>query len=157
MFDRVLLYLPITGHILQSAYAARFGRTFGTLYSSGIPILEALNLTAGVFNNVIWKNEINNLIYHIKNGESLTSAIAKASNFPAIMKQMLSVGEESSSIDKLALEAARFYEEETEYILQKKLSLLEPIALMIIAVTVAFLAAAVLLPLFRMASSIRAV
>jgi len=157
ILDTMILHLPISGRILQSAYAARFGRTFGTLYSSGIPILEALELTAGVFNNIIWKSEINSLIYYIKNGESLTSAITKARNFPVIMKQMLSVGEESSSIDQLALEAARFYEEETEYILQKQLSLLEPIALMIIATTVAFLAAAVLLPLFRMASGIRAV
>ncbi len=153
-FDRGVLSFPIVGKIMTSAYASRFGSTFGTLYSGGIPILDALQLSKGVFGNVLWQEDIDSIGNAVKHGESFANAVSRAKTFPAILRQMLAVGAESSAIDSLAIEAADFYEEEAENILQKQLALLEPMALVLIAVVVAFMAAAVLLPMFSMSSGI---
>ena len=153
--DSFVLKIPLVGNVLTSAYSARFGSTFGALYSGGIPLLEALRLTSAVFGNVVWREDIVLLGQRVRSGESFSSAVSKIKCFPTIMKQMLSVGAESSAIDTLAIEAASFYEEETENLLQKQLALLEPLALILIAIVVAFMAAAVLLPMFSMSSGIR--
>jgi len=153
--DYIILKTFVVGRILTNIYAARFSRTFGTLYASGIPIIRALTLTKNSFKNRIWYDELTELTTKIEGGESFGSAINSLKALPEIMKQMLAVGDESGAIDKLALETASYYEDETEYDIQKYLSLLEPIALIIIAVAVAFMSASVLLPMFKMASGIR--
>lgn len=153
--DRLRLNLPIAGEISKNIYIARFCRSFGTLHSSGVTLLNSLELSMPALHNYLLLNDLQTVLKSLRRGEGLAEPFTKAKNFPPLMAQMIAVGEESGELDKLLLDIAVYYEQEADTQIKKYLSLIEPFSLMIISGMVAFIAAAIMLPLFKMATALR--
>lgn len=148
--DKYKLGLPLLGNVLLNVYIARFSRTFGILHQSGIQLLEALELSKPSLTNKVLEYEIDKLIKSIQNGQGLAQPLSESKIFPPMMVQLVAVGEETGTLDKLLLDIADYFELETDLRTKKMLALIEPCALLIIAVLVAFIASAIMLPLFKM-------
>ena len=143
--------------MVRAVEISRFTRTLGTLYASGVQLLDALFLSKAVLGNEILRQEINKIIVSVRDGKGMARPLAKSAWFPPLLTQMLAVGEESGSLDKVLADCAEYYTQETEYLLKRYLALIEPAALMLIALFVMLIAASIMLPLFRMSSTLRMV
>jgi type II secretory pathway component PulF len=150
IIDKYKLGLPLLGNVLLNLYIARFSRTFGILHQSGIQLLEALELSKPSLTNKVLEYEIDKLIKNIQNGQGLAQPLSESKIFPPMMVQMVAVGEETGALDKMLLDIADYFELETDLRTKKILSLIEPCALLGIAILVAFIASAIMLPLFKM-------
>ncbi len=153
--DSFKLRLPLFGEISKNIYIARFCRSFGTLHSSGVNLLNSLELSMPALHNFLLLKDLQTVIKSLRGGQGLAEPFTKAKNFPPLMAQMIAVGEESGELDKLLLDIAVYYEQEADAQIKKYLSLIEPFSLMIISSLVAFIAAAIMLPLFKMATALR--
>lgn len=150
VLDKYKLNSPLLGNILLNVYIARFSRTFGILHKSGIQLLEALELSKPSLTNKVLEVEIDKLIRSIQNGQGLAQPLNESKIFPPMMVQLVAVGEETGALDKLLLDIADYFELDTDLKIKKILALVEPCALLIIAIMVAFIASAIMLPLFKM-------
>ena len=149
------LAYPVLGSLILAIELSRFTRTLGTLYTSGVPLLEALDLGKAVLSNAALRREIDKAIVSVRDGKGMSRPLAKSEFFPPLLTQMLAVGEESGALDKVLADCAEYYTQETEYLLKRYLALIEPAALMLIAFFVMLIAASIMLPLFRMSSTLR--
>ncbi|MDR2430939.1 MAG: type II secretion system F family protein [Candidatus Margulisbacteria bacterium] len=147
---------PLLGRLLLTAGLAGFTGTLGALYASGVPLLDALYLSQGALANAALRRELDSVIVSARDGKGMAQPLSRSRIFPPLLAQMAAVGEESGALDKVLSDCAEYYEQETEFLLKRYLSLLEPAALLIIAVFVMLIAAAVMLPLFRMSAVLRA-
>ena len=151
------LRCPVLGNLVLAVELARFTRTLGTLYASGVQLLEALALSKAVLGNAALRQEMDRVIISVRDGKGMSRLLAKSVLFPPLLTQMLAVGEESGSLDKVLMNCAEYYTQETEYLLKRYLALLEPAALVLIAAFVMLIAASIMLPLFRMSSTLRVI
>ncbi len=154
-FDRYKLQTPVLGHLLLTIATARFCRTLGVLYQGGVQLLECLELSKPTLGNKVLEAEINNTAVSVRNGKGISQPLAESKYFPLMMTQMIAVGEQTGALDKLLLDIASYYELEIDFKIKKLLSLIEPLALIFISILVAFIASAIMLPLFRMAGAVR--
>ena len=154
-FDYLRLHLPIVGPITHNVAISRFVRTLGVLHRGGVPLIKALELSSEAASNMVIINEVKKVIESVKDGRGIATPLAESSIFPPLLVQMLGIGEESGSLDVMAIEVADFYDQETEYKIKRQMALMEPIALIVIAVLVAFIAASFLLPMFKIATNLR--
>ena len=155
LFDYLRLHLPIVGPITHNVAISRFVRTLGVLHRGGVPLIKALELSSEAASNMVIIHEVRKVIESVKDGRGIATPLAESSIFPPLLVQMLGIGEESGSLDVMALEVADFYDQETEYKIKRQMALMEPIALIVIAVLVAFIAASFLLPMFKIATNLR--
>ena len=149
-WDKNKLNLPIFGKIFRKIILARFTRSFSMLSESGISILPALTIVSKVVDNNYVTASIQEMIYGIERGESLTNTAAVSGLFTGIVLQMISVGEETGSIDVLFNEVADFYEEEVDFDLRRLSDAIEPIVLIFMGVLVLVLALGVFLPMWNL-------
>jgi type II secretory pathway component PulF len=155
LFDRMYFKLPLVGPIAMALACARFARILGSLYQSGVPLMQALQLSRDSQSNQFVKADLDLAIASVKDGRGLSQPLFESQVFPPMLPQMLAVGEEAGKLGEMALKTAVFFEEEAEYQLKKYMALLEPLALMVIALAVAFMASAIILPMFKMAGNFR--
>ncbi|MFC1517351.1 type II secretion system F family protein [Candidatus Margulisiibacteriota bacterium] len=153
--DFLKFKLPIFGPVIHHAAISRFARTLGTLHHSGVPLIRALELSKDSVNNIIIAEALDKVIASVQDGKGISEPLGQIKIFPQIMVHMIGVGEESGSLDEMALKTADFYDQETDYKIKRQMALLEPLALVFIAIIVAFIAASILLPMFKMAGSLR--
>jgi len=139
------------GGIGRDVYMARFARTLGMLVTSGTPIIEALNITAEVMNNVVYEEKIKQAASQVEKGVPLSVPIEKAKIFPVIVPQMISVGEQTGKLDETLQKLADYYEEEADDKIKSLSSLFEPVIIVIIGLGVAFLVFSILLPIYQIA------
>jgi len=149
------LQYPVLGTLFLTTALARFARTLGTLSAAGVQLLEALNLSKTVLNNFVLQEEVEKVIVSVRDGRGMAKPFSRSAFFPPLFNQMVAVGEESGALDKVLLDCAVYYEQETEFLLKRYLVLLEPIALILVAGFVMLIAAAVMLPLFKMSAALR--
>lgn len=153
--DRTKLTIPIVKGTTRKIITARFTRTLAVLLSSGIPLLNALDSAAKVADNKVVENGMKQVLSRITKGEALAPTIVEIGVFPPMVISMIRVGEESGALDNVLLKTADFYDDEVETEIQRMMSLIEPIMIVIMAVVVGIIVLAIVLPMFDMFSVIR--
>ena len=150
--DRFVLKLPIIGEILDKSAVARFGRTLSTTFAAGVPLVDALDSVAGAAGNVVYANAARKIKEDVSTGQQLQFAMKSSGIFPAMAIQMVSIGEESGSLDEMLDKVATFYEEEVDNMVDGLTSLMEPIIMSVLGVLVGGLIVAMYLPIFQLGS-----
>ena len=148
--DRASLKIPIIGPILNKAAIARYARTLATMFSAGVPLVEALESVAGATGNIVYELAVMRMRDEVATGQRLQRAMENTELFPNMVVQMIAVGEESGSLDEMASKVADFYEEEVDNAVDSMSSLLEPLIMAILGVLVGGLVIAMYLPIFKM-------
>jgi type IV pilus assembly protein PilC len=152
--DRITLKLPILGNIMRKIAVARFCRTLATLISSGVPILDGLEITARTSGNAIVEDAIMLTRKSIERGETISAPLKETAVFPAMVTQMISVGEATGALDTMLAKIADFYEEEVDTAVAGLLTLLEPIMIAVLGVVVGGIVIAMYLPIFDLISKL---
>jgi len=155
-FHRIFLSLPIFGPLFQKIAVARFCRTLGTLLSSGVPIMDALEVVAKTAGNVIVEEAIMYVRAKIAEGKNMVEPLMERKVFPSMVVQMLGVGEQTGALDTMLSKIADFYEEEVDVAVAALTSLLEPIMMVGIGGMVGTVMVAMYLPIFSIAGKIKA-
>jgi len=150
--DRMMLKTPIVGPILQKAAIARYARTLSTMFSAGVPLVEALESVAGATGNIVYETGVLQMRDEVSTGQRLQQAMENTDLFPNMVIQMIAVGEESGSLDDMSAKVADFYEEDVDNAVDNLSSLLEPMIMAILGVLVGGLVVAMYLPIFKMGS-----
>jgi type IV pilus assembly protein PilC len=146
-WDKIMLKAPIFGPILMKMNIARFARTFGSLMSSGISVLDAINATKTALGSTVYQDELAIVAQKVKNGRPMSEQIRNSPNFPAIVGQMLAVGEETGQIDTILLKLAEFYEKEVDAVVSGLTSIIEPILIMVLGGMVGFIVISIFGPI----------
>lgn len=154
--DRTLLKIPAVGDILRKAAVARFTRTLGTLISSGVPILDGLNITARTAGNMVIHNAIMKTRVSIREGQTIAEPLRASEVFPPMVVQMISIGEETGALDEMLEKIADFYEQEVDTAVDGLTSIIEPIMIVLMGGVVGGMVVAMYLPIFKMVNVIMA-
>ena len=148
--DTFLLKIPVFGDVLRKGAVARFTRTLGTLISSGVPILNGLEITARTAGNRVVQNAIMAARASIREGETISAPLKNSSVFPPMVVQMISVGEETGALDDMLTRIADFYDDEVDTAVDSLTSLIEPIMIVIMGTIVGGMVIAMYLPMFKL-------
>lgn len=148
--DRLSLKIPVIGDILTKATIARYARTLATMFSAGVPLVEALDSVAGATGNFVYKNAVLNIREEVSTGQQLQVAMRATQVFPNMVVQMTAIGEESGALDEMLAKVADFYEQEVDDAVDALSSLLEPLIMAILGVLVGGLVVAMYLPIFKL-------
>ncbi|MBN2203445.1 MAG: type II secretion system F family protein [Thermoleophilia bacterium] len=155
-WDRFKLHVPMgIGEIVRKLAVARFSRTLGTLVSSGVPILQAIEITGQASGNVVIENAMVQVQQSVKEGQSITGPLERESIFPAMVTQMISVGEETGSLDAMLSKIADFYEDEVNASVKSLTSILEPILMLGVGAIVGVVVISMYLPIFNMMNIVK--
>ncbi|MEN8281042.1 type II secretion system F family protein [Acinetobacter gerneri] len=150
--DKLSLKLPIFGDLIYKAIIARFSRTLSTTFAAGVPLIDALQSTAGATNNVIFENAVLKIKENVSTGQQLNFAMRLTNRFPTMAIQMVAIGEESGALDAMLEKVANYYEDEVDHAVDGLTSLLEPLIMVILGILVGGLVIAMYLPIFKMGS-----
>jgi type IV pilus assembly protein PilC len=148
--DGMTLRLPIIGQIMRKIAVSRFSRTLSTLLSSGVPILESLEITARTAGNIIISEAIQKVRTGIEQGQTFVEPLKSSGVFPIMVSQMIGVGEQTGALDAMLSKIADFYEQEVDAAIANLLSLMEPAMIMFLGVTIGTIVIAMYLPLFAL-------
>ena len=149
--DRLLLRSPVFGMLIRKVAVARFTRTLGTMLSSGVPILEGLDIVAATSGNTVIESAIRKARNAIAEGRPVAEPLYETNVFPVMVTQMIAVGEATGALDTMLSKIADFYDEEVNVAVESLTSLLEPMLIVFLGVTVGFLLIAMYLPIFQIA------
>jgi len=150
--DKLKLRAPIFGDIQRKSAVSRFARTLGTLVTSGVPILQALNITRDTAGNVIISNAISKVHEAVKEGESIVTPLSSSGVFPSMVISMVDVGEETGQLPEMLLKVADVYDDEVDNAVTALTSILEPVMIVMLALVVGAIVFALFLPLIKMIS-----
>ena len=150
MFDKMLLNLPVLGTVLRKIAVARFTRTLGTLITSGVPILEGLTITARTSGNAVLEDALMKVRKAVEEGRTIVDPLKESGVFPNMVTQMIGVGEATGAMDAMLQKIADFYEDEVDAATKDMLTLLEPIMIGFLGVTVGGIVISLYMPLFSM-------
>jgi type IV pilus assembly protein PilC len=148
--DRLSLKAPVIGPILVKAAIARYARTLSTMFSAGVPLVEALESVAGATGNIVYERAVLRMRDEVSTGQRLQRAMENTGLFPNMVVQMIAVGEESGSLDEMSGKVATFYEQDVDNAVDSMSSLLEPLIMAILGVLVGGLVIAMYLPIFKL-------
>jgi len=152
--DRFLLAVPIFGDLQRKAAVARFTRTLGTLVSSGVSILEGLEITAKTAGNRVIHDAVMSSRTSIAGGETIAGPLKESGVFPPMVVQMINVGEQTGGLDEMLNKIADFYDEEVDAAVEALLSAMEPIMIVVLGVVVGGMIVAMYLPIFDMINTV---
>jgi type IV pilus assembly protein PilC len=150
LIDRVILKVPILGDIFRKIAVARFSRTLSTLLSSGVPILQSLDITAKTSGNVIIEEAITKVRVGVERGESFVDPLKATEVFPHMVAQMIGIGEQTGALDAMLGKIADFYEAEVDAAIANLLTLIEPLLIGFLGITIGSIVIAMYLPLFTL-------
>jgi type IV pilus assembly protein PilC len=150
IIDSIILKLPILGILMRKIAVARFTRTLGTLISSGVPILEGLDITARTAGNAVVEKALFAVRKSLEEGKTLTEPLKDSGVFPGMVTQMIAVGEQTGAMDAMLSKIADFYEEEVDAAVKDLLTALEPIMIVFLGVVVGGVVISMYLPLFTL-------
>jgi len=154
VIDRMSLQIPVIGPILKKAAIARFARTLSTMFSAGVPLVEAMKSVAGATGNIVYQDAVLRMRDEVATGLRMQRAMENTGLFPNMVVQMIAVGEESGSLDEMAGKVADFYEADVDAAVDGLSSLLEPLIMVILGVLVGSLVIAMYLPIFKLGAVI---
>ncbi|HEX2948678.1 MAG TPA: type II secretion system F family protein [Armatimonadota bacterium] len=153
--DELKLRIPVFGDIILKVAISRFARTFGTLISSGVPVLRALEITMNTADNLAVSQVIARARNSVKEGEKISTPMHSSSLFPIMVTQMIAVGEETGRLDQMLVKVSDFYEAEVDATLKGLASLIEPIMIVGLGIMVGFIAVSVITPIYTVVQNVR--
>lgn len=153
--DKMLLRTPVLGNLVRKSAVARFTRTLGTLLSSGVSIIEALEITAKTAGNLVIANAISKSVISIAEGDTITAPLKETGVFPPMVTQMISVGEKTGGLDEMLNKIADFYDEEVDEAVSALTSVIEPIIIVFMGVVIGAIMIAMYLPMFDIIGKIQ--
>ncbi|GMV99089.1 MAG: fimbrial assembly protein PilC [Candidatus Hydrogenedentota bacterium] len=154
IMDRVVLKLPLVGDLVTKVSVARFARTLGTLITSGVPILQSLRITKETIGNEVIENAIQKVHDSIKEGDTIAAPLDEAKVFPAMVVNMIDVGEETGALDAMLMKVADIYDAEVEEAVETMLRMMEPAIIIFLGGIIGFIVIALYLPIFTLADVI---
>jgi len=154
VLDALMLKIPVLGMLLRKIAVARFCRTLSTLTASGVPILDGLEITAKTAGNAIIEDAIMAVRKSVEEGKTISEPLAETKVFPAMVVQMINVGEQTGALDQMLAKIADFYEEEVDTAVAGLMKLIEPLMISILGVVIGTIVAAMYLPLYSVLSKI---
>ena len=146
--DTILINSPVFGTLVRKSSIARFTRTLSTLLSSGVSILEALEITAKASGNMVIANAIQQSALSIAEGETITAPLKESGVFPPMVTQMIAVGEKTGGLDDMLAKIADFYDEEVDAAVDNLTSLIEPVVIVFMGIIIGGILIAMYLPMF---------
>lgn len=155
-FHALLLKIPVLKQIITKVAVARFARTFSSLLSSGVGVLESIRVTSGAIGNKVIEKELMEASKEVQAGHQLSEPLSHSVYFPKIVSQMLAIGEETGQIDTILVKVADFYEEEVDTVIDNLSSIIEPVMIVSLGAMVGLLAASVMGPLASVGNNISA-
>lgn len=150
--DRLALKLPIFGDIVYKSIIARFCRTLSTTFAAGVPLIDALDSTAGATNNIVFYEATQRIKEDVATGQQMQFAIRSTNLFPSMVIQMVGIGEEAGSLEEMLDKAATYYENEVDNAVDGLTSLMEPMIMAFLGIVIGGLVIAMYLPIFQMGS-----
>jgi type IV pilus assembly protein PilC len=153
--DRTLLKMPVLGDVLRKSAVSRFTRTLGTLISSGVSILDGLEITAKTSGNRVIQDAIMESRASIAGGETIAAPLKKSQVFPPMVISMIAVGEQTGGLDEMLSKIADFYDEEVDAAVSGLLALMEPLMIVFLGVVVGGMVVAMYLPIFDMVNAVQ--
>jgi len=154
-FDVLFLKLPVFGMLLRKVAVAKFTRTLGTLVSSGVPILDGLEICAKTAGNKVIEYAVQDVRKAVAEGKTIAEPLLKSGVFPPMVNQMISVGEATGALDAMLSKIADFYDDEVDNMVNNLTSLMEPMLMVVLGGSVGFIVVAMYLPIFKMISLIK--
>ena len=152
-FDRFRLSIPYLSNLYKKLYLSRLADNMNTMLISGIPMIRALELTANVINNTVYKKLLGDAVESVKAGKAVSEALSNNKQIPGIMIQMIKVGEESGELGSILKTIAKFYTREVVTAVDALVDLIEPLMIVLLGLGVAFLLASVLVPIYNISSA----
>lgn len=149
-FDEKVLTLPWAGTVLKKFYIATLARTLGSLLECGLPILKAIEMTKNVLNQKVYEKILEKTLNDVREGVNLSATLTGSSLIPGLFTHMISIGEKSGNLSDLLIKSAENYEREFNIYVDRSISLLEPILILLMGAIVGFVVMAVLLPIFQL-------
>jgi type IV pilus assembly protein PilC len=146
-----LLKLPVFGKLMKKINITRFTRTLGSLLSSGVAVLEAMDIASSVLRNEVFKEEIKEASQKVQNGSTLSEPLQNSKVFSIMVSQMIAVGEDTGTLDKILLKLTTFYQKEVDHTVNNLSSLLEPVMMIIIGAGAGFIVISIITPIYSMA------
>jgi len=153
--DAIFLKMPIFGQLLRKVATARFSRTLGTMISSGVPILDALEIVARTAGNLVVEQAVMKTRAAISEGKTIAEPLAESKVFPSMVVQMVAVGEQTGSMDAMLQKIADFYDDEVDTAVSALTQLLEPLMIVFLGGTVGTILIAMYLPIFKIADAVK--
>lgn len=153
-FHYLLLKIPVVKTIIAKVALARFARTFASLMSAGVAVLDALEVTGSAIGNKVIEKELKEAALAVKNGKPLSDPLSKSALFPPIVSQMIAVGEETGQIDVILIKVADFYEEEVDAVIDGISALIEPLMIIVLGSMVGLIAASVMGPIASLSQNV---
>ena len=154
LIQRIMVKLPVFGPILYQSAMARYARTLSTTFAAGVPLVNALDSAAGASGNIVYETAISNVRRDVETGTELAVSMKSQGVFPPMLVQMVSIGEQSGSLDDMLAKAASIYEEEVDSLVDGLTSMMEPLIMAFLGIVVGGLVVAMYLPIFQMGSVI---
>lgn len=154
-FHRFVLHVPSINGVIRKVIIARFARTFSALAGAGVSIIETMTVTAHALGNVVYEESLLAAVDRVKNGEQLSRILEEDNLYPAIVSQMLSVGEETGKTDTVLVKVAEFYEEEVDAAINSLSSIIEPVMIVVMGGAVGLIAISVMGPIASLAQNIK--
>jgi type IV pilus assembly protein PilC len=153
--DKFMLRMPVLGDLLRKSSVSRFTRTLGTLISSGVSILDGLEITAKTAGNRVIHDAIMESRASIAGGDTISAPLAKSEVFPPMVISMIAVGEQTGGLDEMLTKIADFYDTEVDTAVSGLLSLMEPVMIVLLGVVVGGMVVAMYLPIFDMINAVQ--
>ena len=154
VMDRLFLRLPVFGDVIRKATIARWTRTLSTMFAAGVPLVEALDSVGGASGNYVYVEATKKIQLEVSSGTSLTVAMQNSEVFPNMVIQMVSIGEESGSLDGMLSKVADFFEAEVDDAVEALSSLMEPMIMVVLGTLIGGMVIAMYLPIFKMGQAI---
>jgi type II secretory pathway component PulF len=148
MRDRAVLRTPVFGPLILKSVLSRFSRVLGSLYRSGLPILQSLDIVSRAVDNTVIASEVKRIEEEIRAGRPLSEELGKSVRFPPLVVQMIAVGEVTGKLDEMLDKVSEYYDQEVDASIRNLASMLEPMLLAVIFAMVLFLALAIFLPMW---------
>lgn len=153
-FDRLKLRLPIFGKLNRTIYSARCARAFASLYSSGVQTLDMIETTGNVLNNAFLNMKFSDVLEGVSRGDLISAAIEHTGEFDPMLSSMIYIGEESGSLGEILSNTADYFDNEADSALQRMVSMIEPIMIIVLGLVIGFIVVSIIQPIFTMYGSI---
>jgi type IV pilus assembly protein PilC len=152
--DKIMLKLPVFGHLVRISTIARWTRTLSTMFAAGVPLVEALDSVGGAAGNYVYASATKQIQAEVSTGTALTVAMQNANVFPSMVLQMCSIGEETGALDSMLGKVADFFEAEVDDAVEALSSLMEPMIMVVLGTLIGGMVIAMYLPIFKMGQAV---
>jgi len=152
-FDHFVIKMPVFGKLFQKIYLVRFSRSLSTLSSGGLPLVDALNITSEIVGNNVYQEIIHKTVKEVKEGNQMVSVLIESKEIPSMVSYMIGVGEQTGKLELVLEKLSDFYSREIDNMVTNLVSLIEPLIMVVLGVAVGLMVAAIILPMYNLASS----